>query len=283
MSARLLNCTTDQYYADPCSVPSLSSSIAKVLIQKSPSHAYLEHPRLGNQRKAPSEDMDEGTLVHKLLLGENTRMVIIDADDFRTKDAKAARDEARAARQTPVLRRKYDAAVIVCEKIRANIRQFGIDLDGASEVSIEWTEDGVLGDPVVCRCRMDHTWLEEGRILELKKAESAHPRDISRAIDNYAYDLGAVAYTRALEALKPEFAGRVNFGFLFVEIEPPYSVVPVWMDGAYTAMGTSKWRRAVRTWERCLASGQWPGYVTAPVAIAPPPWALAAEELADAV
>ena len=283
MSARLLQCSIDQYYADPCATPSLSSSIAKVLIQKSPAHAYLEHPRLGNQRKPPSEDMDEGTLVHKLLLGEGTHMVLVDADDFRTKEARAARDAARAARQTPVLRRKYDAAVIVCEKIRQNIAALGIDLNGASEVSIEWTEDGTLGDSVLCRCRMDHAWIDEGRILELKKCESAHPKDISRAIDNYAYDLGAMAYTRALEALKPELAGRVQFGFLFVEIEPPYCVVPVWLDGAFTSMGLSKWRRAVRTWERCLTSGNWPGYVTAPVPISPPAWALAAEELADAV
>ncbi len=283
MTARLLQCSIDDYHRDPCAVPSLSSSIAKTLIQKSPAHAWLEHPRMGNQRKPPSEDMDEGTLIHKLLLGEGAIIQIIAADNFRTKVAQEARDAATARGAVPVLARKYDAAQIAVAKIRENIAACGINLDGANEVAIEWQEDGVLGDPVTCRCRLDHAWIDDGRIIDIKKCESAHPKDAARAVVTYSYALQAVAYTRALEALKPEFQGRAKFAFLFVEIEPPYAVLPAWLSGTFVELGTRQWTRAVRTWERCLAANDWPGYSREAIPLIAPPWAFNDKEAADGI
>ena len=39
-----------EYHADPCPAPSLSRSIAKLLVERSPAHAYAAHPRLGGPR-----------------------------------------------------------------------------------------------------------------------------------------------------------------------------------------------------------------------------------------
>ena len=69
MTASILNVSESEYRADPLSVPSLSASIAKVLIMESPAHAYDIHPKLGNRARKPSAAMDEGTLIHTLLLG----------------------------------------------------------------------------------------------------------------------------------------------------------------------------------------------------------------------
>ncbi|WP_242401117.1 hypothetical protein [Acetobacter okinawensis] len=35
-----------QYHADPCPTPSLSNSVARILLDESPMHAHFSHPRL---------------------------------------------------------------------------------------------------------------------------------------------------------------------------------------------------------------------------------------------
>lgn len=266
MAARLLNGTDAEYFADPSPVPSLTQSIAKTLLQKSPAHAWWEHPRLGKHPRIPTKAMDDGQLVHTLLLGKGSLVNIIDARDFRTKAAQEARDNAIAGGFLPVLRHKYDEALVAVEAMRTNMTAFGITLDGASELAIEWEEPGLLG-PVICRCRMDHVWLDEGRILDVKKAESAHPKAAARAAASYGYHVQTAAYTRALAALNPEFAGRVKMTFVFVENDAPYAVLPAYASGQMMALGESMWLRAVKIWEQCLANNDWPGYTREPVAL----------------
>ncbi len=43
------------YFADPAAQPSLTQSIAKILIEKSPLHAWHEHPRLGGKPDEPDD------------------------------------------------------------------------------------------------------------------------------------------------------------------------------------------------------------------------------------
>src|SRR5262245_31717991 len=100
---RVLNCTIEQYHADPCETPSLSHSVAHELINKSPLHSWMRHPRLGGQHKKETKEMDRGSLVHALLLGAGKPIVIIKADDWRTKASQQDRDYAREQGHIPVL------------------------------------------------------------------------------------------------------------------------------------------------------------------------------------
>ena len=277
MTATILNVSESEYRADPLSVPSLSASIAKVLIMESPAHAYDIHPKLGNRARKPSAAMDEGTLIHTLLLGKGTQIAIIDAPDFRTKAAQEARDGAIAAGRLPVIRRKWEDAQGVVEQIRERIAAFGIRLDGMAELALKWDEPGEDGEPVACRGRLDHVDLESGFILDIKKTESANPRKIARHMIDYGYDIQWAAYTRALQMLKPELQGRVEMVFLFVELEPPYVVVPAKPSGLLREFGLKRWDRAVRLWERCLRTKEWPGYVTETAILDPPAYVMTEE------
>jgi hypothetical protein len=80
-----------------------------VLLDKSPRHAALRHPRL-NPSWEPYEDtkFNIGNAAHKLLIGRGKELVIVEADDWRTKAAKEAREIAREEGKTPILRRKLD-------------------------------------------------------------------------------------------------------------------------------------------------------------------------------
>src|SRR5690606_13896394 len=132
------------------------------------------------------------------------------------KAAQEARDAAREAGKTPVLERKFAELDAAAKRIRANIASFGIELDGRSEGAIEWLEPGDVGE-VLCRGMLDHLVLERATIIDLKTIRSADLRTCSRHAVELGYDIQAAAYTSAIEKLRPELAGRVDYLWLFVE------------------------------------------------------------------
>lgn len=281
MSGRILDVTEDEYFADPCAVPSLSQSIAHVLVSESPKHAWLRHPKLGGVRSAPTKATDAGHVIHKLLLGKGANIEVLDVREYRSNADKALRDDAIAAGKIPMKRHEYEGIETAADVIRERLAESGFALTGESEVAYEWEEPAQKGS-VLCRARMDHVILdlanERATILDVKKAASVNPKKLRRHFYDYGYDIQATAYPNALVALHPELAGRIDFVFLFCEIEPPYSIVPARPDGAFREIGMSRWTRAVDIWQRCLARNEWPSYCDRPIVLEPMPYQ-AQEEL----
>lgn len=259
-----------EYHADPCQVPSLSSSIAHVLDAESPAHAFALHPRLGGAKREQKQCYDLGSAFHAILLGRGRELARIEADDFRTKAAKAGRDAAHAEGRIPVLAGALDHAAKVAPLLARDIAAFGYELTGQSEMAAFWLEGG----KVQCRAMMDH-YIEaqdSAVIIDVKRTKSAHPDAIRRKIDAFGYDIQSAAYVSAIEHLRPHLAGRVSFVLLFCELGIAPQVVPVKLDGAYRHIGEMRWRRAVATWERCLRTRHWPGYASDTIEMSPPPW-----------
>lgn len=274
MTARLLDITPDEYHADPAPKPSLSSSIAQVLLERSPRHAWYHHPRLGKQPSSVTDVTELGTLIHKLILGKGPDIVGVDADDWRTKRAREERADARKAGKLPVLKRLQLDAEHAAEQIAAQLAERGVALTGCSEVPIMWQEESAHG-PTWCRAMVDH--VDGLALFDLKTTASAHPEYCMRSAIKYGYDIQQEAYTRALEALYPEHAGRFVFRFLFVEPEPPYGVLIAELDSLMRERGRRRWREAVETWAQCLARHDWPGYSRQPVTLQSPGWLLTQE------
>lgn len=274
---RLVQMDADTYYADPCPEPSLSQSIAHVLLAKSPLHAWLQHPRLGGKARAATKAMDEGSLVHALLLGQDDQIVEVDADSWRTNAAKEQRDAARAEGKIPVLAGELDDVRTAVNAIRLQLDLLGMKLDGASELTALWTEYAEDGTPVRCRARLDHWIKSRGLIIDLKKSRSAHPKACVKHVEEYGYSIQHAAYTRAVVAAHPELAGRVEFRFAFFELEEPYCLTPAKLSGEFIELGQARWRRAVNIWAECLRNNKWPGYADHVVTLDPPPWAVAQE------
>src|SRR6266403_3199123 len=98
------------YFSDPAPSPSLSQSIAKIILDNSPLHAKLEHPKLCPPVTG-DDDLDEkyvkaqaiGNAAHKILLGRGKEIDVLDFNDFRTKEAKLARDLAEKAGRVVIL------------------------------------------------------------------------------------------------------------------------------------------------------------------------------------
>jgi endonuclease/exonuclease/phosphatase family metal-dependent hydrolase len=83
---------TAAYFADPCPEPSFTQSLAKILIEQSPLHAYQAHPRLNVP--AADEDADEaekyskakaiGNAAHSLMLGRGKVLAVGDFNNWMT-------------------------------------------------------------------------------------------------------------------------------------------------------------------------------------------------------
>ena len=268
-----------EYHSDPWPTPSLSASIAHTLLSRSPAHAYRQHPKLGGKPRADRAEFDEGQLLHKLVLGVGREVTIVHHDSWRTKAAKAERDEIRAAGGIPVLAHKYDAADYLAKTILSRLEEYEIALDGESEMAVLWKERVPSGREVLCRGMLDH--LNLPIVYDLKTCQSAHPRACQSHIISYGYDLQAAAYISGIEHEKPELTGRVQYIWLFAEKEPPFLVTPVRFAGSMAQLGTMRWGRALQLWDDCLTRNHWPGYTESVITCEAPQWAWSAEVEAD--
>lgn len=272
LETRFARLTAEEYFAEPCAVPALSASIAHVLDSESPLHAWTRHPKLGGIKRAPTKALDNGSLSHALLLGAGKGIEVIAADSYRTNAAKEARDAARDAGLIPVLEEDYEVARVAADAIRKRFADLGIVLDGEPEIAALWSETASNGAAVQCRGMMDHLKLPV--IYDIKSIRSANPQMCRKHIESYGYAIQRAAYVSAIERIKPELAGRVDFVFVFYELAPPYEVTPIRLSGAFRELGARAWRRAVDRWEECLRTDTWPGYVDRIVDLEPSPWAL---------
>lgn len=289
-NGRVLNVSQREYLADPCVVPSLSASCAKILATQSPRHAWSSHPRLGGTMRAASAAQENGTLWHQLLLGAGDQVVVVEFDDFRTKAAREAKEQAYAEGKTPVTARKFDEARAIADKVAANIKAAGVVFGDDRETPIEFEQRVFTTDAwITCRSLVDAHDAGEMSIHDLKTCESANPKKLERTIYQYGYDIQHAAHTRALAALRGVHHEEVDMTFVFVETSAPYDVVPVTLSAPYKQLGELRWTRAVSRWHECISRGRheacWPGHLSLDtrdgraVLIEPPAYAIADEQM----
>lgn len=248
----------DQYHADPTSQPSLSASIAKLLCNESPLHAWAAHPKLNAQYERRDEDkFDLGTVCHAVFLEGQAAVELVDAPDWRTKAAQEERFQARVQGKTPLLKKQWPEIIDTVTAARKQLAGHQADpppfQGGKPEQTLVWEEAGV-----VCRSRLD--WLRDdfAAVDDLKfTSRSANPRSWSRTIFGLGYDIQAEMYSRGVERLT---GVRPDFRLVVVEVTPPYavSVISLAPDAATIARKKVDWALAV--WRRCLDSGEWPGF-----------------------
>lgn len=204
--------------------PRLSPSIAKVLLDKSPKHAYAAHRLLGGKEKdKPSTSQVLGSAVDAILSG--------------TDPVGSASVLSKAKEIAETVKRQLTSRGIV----------------GQWQVRKEWDSEG----QVKCSGVID---LVPNRGLpdcfyDLKTAHDLSNDALVKSIELYSYDLQMAAYTEALfkegQILAP--------AFIFVETSSPYDVRIITMSSTMLGNGMAKWLKAVARWKDCLESGFWPG------------------------
>lgn len=214
------------YHSDPLPAPSLSNSLAQVLMTRSPLHAWWGHPRLNPKRRErkPSRQMEAGTVLHSLILLDQEIVGPLDFKDWRTTTAsKEARDASRAAGRIPSLRARWDEIRPVRDAVHRQLAQYRHVPDalqgGRPEVLIAWQQQTRHG-PIWCRSRIDY--LKPRSVTDLKTTEgSAEPLAWSRNAYRDGRGFQAAFYMRGLAALGHPVE---RFVYLAVETEPPYAL-----------------------------------------------------------
>lgn len=268
--------TAEQYHADPCVVPSLSSSIAKLFIDKTPRHAREAHARFCGASIETNAAMDMGSLVGALVLGCGPRFAVLDFEDFRTKDAKAARDAAQAAGKIAILKKTLTEASAIAASIGERLAEGQcphcfdpVQPNAHAELVAIWHE----GD-VWFRAMFDWLDFDRREVFDLKTtASNIAPHAVGRKIADMGYEIQQAFYVRGLERLLPETSGRWKFRFVFAETAAPYEVVIAKNDATAREMGRRKVCYAIQKWADCMRADKWPGYPRAVVTAEHPQFA----------
>jgi len=255
----ILSVPADAYHRDEIGdQPTLSATIAKLIVSRSPLHAWTAHPRL-NPAYVRDDDpkFDLGNIAHAVLLEGVAAVEVIEADDWRTNAAKEARDMARADGKIPLLGKHYFDVLQMVEAVRKQLADHEarppLFLDGKPEQTITWTDEGVQ-----CRARLD--WLHDDLSAydDLKTtSRSANPEAYSRALFGVGGDVQAAMYLRGIRAVT---GAEPDFRWAVVETQPPYALSVISPGPDVLAIGDSKVRYALNVWKRCLETGEWPAY-----------------------
>jgi PDDEXK-like domain of unknown function (DUF3799) len=249
------NIEMDRYIADCAPEPSLTKGVIETILTRTPAHARLEHPRLNPALVDDSTARaDIGSAVHAKCLG-GKEIRIIEAEDWRTKAAKEARDEVRATGGIALLRK--DAANLdpIADAVFEKCYRAGMPMEKAVHEQTAIWKDG----EVWCRARPDSLWLEDKICGDIKTTKNADPHDwIKSTLFGSANYIQPSHYLRGIQKIRAEEGWR--FRFIVPEIEPPFQVSIIGVDPAVLDLGDQICAKARSLWAQCLRDSKWPGY-----------------------
>jgi hypothetical protein len=240
--------------------PMLSASIIKILLDQSPAHARLAHAQLNPDLAEENEQkFDIGTAVHDLFLEGVDQMEVIEAENWRTKAAREARDTAYAAGKIPLLKHQVGAIAEIALAIENQLADHGDARDafsnGEPQQTLVWQENGVW-----CKAMLD--WLPRGSSVftDLKTTSvSANPEAWVRGpFFSTGCDIQAAFYLRGIRKVLQ--VRNPVFQFCVVETTPPNALSIVAAGEAVLTLADKKIDHALAVWKRCLETDQWPAY-----------------------
>lgn len=252
------------YHADPCADPSLSRSIGHLFLTATPKHVWSAHPRLGGSKvdHAPTDVMDVGSAIHRLVLGAGADICVIDAADRRRKETREEIAAARARGETPILVTDFEAAVGAAVAVRREIdripdlRGIGEAGAGTPESTFIWQENGGW-----FRSRPDWVPDRPATIVDLKTTRRlSSPYQFARSIVDKGYDLQAAMIRAGHRAIH---GADCDVVFVVVEQEAPHAVSLVGISPSMWDFAEERWGfvRDQWTWYmRHVKPGEWPSW-----------------------
>jgi hypothetical protein len=233
-------------------------------LQLSPAHFKVPNGE-------PTKAMNFGSAFHSLLLEPEKHEVICTPEiNRRTKAGKEeyAKFLEESEGKIVVTPEENDELMMMLIQVRKNETASMLLKQGKAESSIVW-QDATYG--FLCKCRPDY--LRDDRIIIDVKTSSqpATPEAFSRACVNYGYHISAAWYQAGVLAVTGK---RHNFVFIVCETKPPYAVSVFEPDREFLDAGRKAIQPLLEVYDRCLKSGQWPGYDDRVQGLSLPAWAV---------
>lgn len=247
------------YHSQLTPSPSLSSSMARGLLNECPAmfwhNSYLNPERVREEKS----HFDIGHAVHLLYLEEEKfadAIFVVEAEDWRTKAAREARDAARSEGKIPLLEKNVGELLSMRKALLSHpIAGKAFSGEGFSELSLVW-KDKETG--VFLKARPDWTPANFSFLVDLKTSTTANPNDFARKAYGLGYHQQAAWYLDAAEAVLGERPGQ--FWFVVQDKSAPFLCSVVAFDAEAIAAGRELNRRAIRQFAECLDKDEWPGY-----------------------
>lgn len=259
-----------EYHAGICPEPELSTGIIKKLINQTPYHAWLSHPKLNKSLKREvSTEFDLGTAAHSLLLeNDRSNLVILRSENYLAKNGnipkgytndaiRAARDDARASGKIPVLEDDFMNVRYMVEQAKKFLSDSEIaNIWESGKPELTFTRKLQCGTWI--KSRPDFITDDHEVIVDYKTtAHGANPEQFVRQIFSLSYDVQASLYSYMNELV---YGIRPSFLFLVQSIEPPFECSLVGASESMIAVGIEKVKYAIRLWKKCLDNNEWPAY-----------------------
>lgn len=257
----------DAYHADGlCPEPSLSSSMAKLILQPAGPARLREQLDNPPPRKRV---FDFGSAAHGKILGRGQPIVGIDGN----RNATAVRAEIAAAEAEGFLVLKPAEVDIIDAMAEAILNhQLAADLltagKGKPEVSLFGVDDQT-GRWLRGRLDFLHS---DGLVVDYKTAQSADPHSFARSAWTYGYHIQAAHYIQLAVQLDL-VANDVDYWLIAQEKTPPYLPAVRRLDTELLAEGARQVRRAIDLWDQCQTLDEWPGFPNTPETVTAPRWA----------
>lgn len=196
-------------------------------------------------------------------------------EEFRTKEAKAWRDEQIEAGKT-VLRTyspdpvrkpsEWDLVHRMADELRKNEIAMTLLTDIRPELTCFWMDKDTGR---LCKCRLDAYSEAHRLIVDLKTTKDATFSGFTKAVHEHRYDVQDAWYTDGARA-----AGLDVDGFVFIAImkEPPYLNACYTLPAEWRRIGRIKYRNDLDLYDQCKRANEWPGLPTLRD-LQTPPWA----------
>jgi len=269
----------EAYHADCCPMPSASSSLLKILINETPKHAWDAHPKLNPNHETSDgeEKFDRGHACHQLMLGGLDRFCIIDADAYRSNDAKAKRAKAYVDGLIPLLKHKLPEVIAMCDQGKAQLANMEyqdereIFTGGKSEQTLCWTEE-FYGQTIWVRAKLDY-FKGAGEIYGDYKslAASIHPARLHKYAENADWAFQQALYERGIQKVIGD--ETPDFRFVVQEATAPHRLLIVKSNPATIGVARRKVEFALAQFAWCMKEQCWPGFPNTTVTLGASPWA----------
>ena len=265
-----MNAPVDLTFEDYLAHPALSASGAKRLL-KAP--ALYAHDRANPEPYVPTLNL--GRAAHTRVLGVGDPIAVLDYPDYRSREARDARDDVLRNGGTPLLTHEDAVVRDMVGALKANRFARALLAKGDAEQSYLWTDPETGAD---CKARVDWLTRTSGGqlvIVDYKTAASANPGEFRRSCATYGYHIQDAFHRSGVQAATGE---DIGFIFLVQEKTPPYLTSVVELDADAKALGERLTDRARRIYVDCTRTGVWPGYDDRIHPVSLPAWVYTEED-----
>lgn len=247
---------------------SVSSSGLRTILRRPLEYWYSSPYNPKAEEPEGSKALDFGKASHMLLLGEDgfAERYALRPDKYEDNKGvwkpwsgnshvcQAWLAEQAAAGRTVITKSEIDHIKHIAEALsNKEAIRLGI-LNGRIERSIFAKRNGIW-----LKNRPDVIPNDSGDFVDLKTAASVDDKSLSTAIYAHGYHIQA-GFTRMVvrEVLGDD--AFTSFTFVFVEKTAPYDVRVVTLKDADIDLGEQQARIGLQVLEKCLKTGEWPGY-----------------------